>query len=597
MSAAGTDRLLPMFRHRCEYGAEIVDTTTTRFRLWAPDAHAVDVVIEGRAWPMQQHSDGSFTVRLAAPPGTLYHYLIDGETRVPDPAARAQQGDVQGQSIVVDPAAYRWRNASWPGRPWHEAVICEIHVGLLGGFEGVRSRLQHFVDSGYSAIELMPVAEFPGDRNWGYDGVLAYAPEASYGSPAGLKRLIDDAHGLGLMVLLDVVYNHFGPDGNYLPAYAAAFFRQDDSTPWGAPIDFDRIPVRRFFIDNALLWLNEYRFDGLRFDAVHAIASDAFLHELSQAIRHECGSERYVHLVLENERNATHLLRHDFDAQWNDDGHNALHALLTGEDEGYYADYSVDPTAQVARVLGEGFAFQGEPDRRGVSRGEPSGELPPRSFVLFLQNHDQTGNRPMGERLTQLVPREKLQAAMALVALCPMVPMFFMGEEWGCRTPFLFFTSHREELAEKVREGRRAEFAHFAGFADPRRRAAIPDPNALSTFEASRPAVDDPEAARIWSVWFAELLTIRRDRLTPYLRDAQALGCEVPGPGALFARWRLGNGSILQILVNLGSGDIDVPPASKASVIYTLPLDRSGGRHSGVLAPGGLLARLVAGEH
>lgn len=561
----------PSFTHDNHYGAQTLPDGQVRFRLWAPDAQQVTLLLEQTRLPMQREANGEFSLRVAAPAGARYRYLIDDIHAVPDPAARAQDQDIDGASVVVDPAAYRWQHPHWRGRPWHEAVICEVHVGALGGFDGVRQRLSQWRDAGYSAIELMPIAEFPGARNWGYDGVLTYAVEASYGSPESLKALIDEAHGLGLMVLLDVVYNHFGPDGNYLGQYAGAFFRQDQPTPWGAAIDFRQRAVQRFFIDNALMWLNEYRFDGLRFDAVHTISPSAFLDQLAEAIHAATEPGRQVHLVLENEHNSASLLQHAYDAQWNDDGHNALHVLLTGEHEGYYADYAADPGAQLARVLAEGFAFQGQPDRRGSPRGEPSADLPPTAFVLFAQNHDQIGNRPMGDRLSTLVDPDRLRAAVALVALSPMIPLFFMGEEWGCRTPFLFFTSHRGELAEAVREGRRSEFAHFAGFSDPARRAAIPDPNAENTFAASRPAgAEEPEAIA-WRAWFSELLALRRTALIPRLHGSRSEGCQVLAPGALLACWALGDGSQWRLAVNLGTQPAQLPTAPSGRLLYRWP--------------------------
>ncbi len=338
--------------------------------------------------------------------------------------------------------------------------------------------------------------------------MLPYAPAAAYGSPQELKALVDAAHAHGLSVLLDVVYNHFGPDGNYLHQYAPEFFRGDAPTPWGEAIDFRQPAVQRYFIDNAVMWLREYRFDGLRLDAVHAIVPDTFLDQLREAIAVAIPAQRHVHLVLENERNQASLLARGYTAQWNDDFHNALHVLLTGETEGYYAAFADDPTAHLARVLSEGFAFQGERDARGHVRGEPSAGLSPDHFVIFAQNHDQIGNRALGERLRTLVPAPRLRAALALTALTPMIPLFFMGEPWGAHQPFLFFTDFQPPLDEIVREGRRREFARFTAFSDPAVRAHIPDPNAEATFRASHTPIeeaDEGEGAR-WSSWFAHLL-------------------------------------------------------------------------------------------
>ena len=382
------------------HGPELLDSGTTRFRLWAPDARSVSLIVVGaQTLPMTAAEDGWYSIDAPYGVGTLYRFLIDDELQVPDPASRGQAGDIQSPSLVVDTGnGYLWRNSEWQGRPWHETVLYEMHVGLYGGFAAMEKHLSDLAELGVTAIELMPIAEFPGDRNWGYDGVLPYAPEAAYGSPEELKHLIDTAHGLGLMVFLDVVYNHFGPDGNYLNRYAKAFFNEDKHTPWGAAIDFRRREVRDFFIDNALMWLLEYRFDGLRFDAVHAIKSPDFLQELAQRIRQQTDPARHVWLTVENEHNQASLLQEGYDAQWNDDGHNALHVLLTGETDAYYADYADNPTEQLARCLSQGFVFQGHINRHGESRGEPSGHLPPSAFILFLQNHDQIGNRAFGER-------------------------------------------------------------------------------------------------------------------------------------------------------------------------------------------------------
>ena len=558
----------------CRYGA-ILSGRGVRFRLWAPAARQVELVLDGQARAMRPRAHGEFELLLDVPAGTAYRYRIDGRLEVPDPASRRQQGDVDGPSMVVDPR-YRWRHPEWSGRPWQEAVICELHAGCLGGFAGVRERLPALRAAGYSAIELMPVGEFPGGRNWGYDGVLPYAPDAAYGSPDALKALVDEAHALGLMVFLDVVYNHFGPHGNRLHDYAPAFFRTDRATPWGAAIDFRRAQVRRFFIDNALMWLDEFRLDGLRLDAVHAIASPSFVPQLARAVRERLPRDRHAHLILENERNDAALLRGSARAQWNDDGHNALHVLLTGEREGYYGDYARDPLGRLARVLAEGFAFQGQRDRRGRRRGQPSADLPPTSYVLFLQNHDQIGNRAMGERLIALVPAARWRVALALVALSPMVPLFFMGDEWGCATPFLYFTSHPPELGAKVREGRRAEFAAFSAFATAQRRARIPDPNARATFEASIPRVDEAGHAAATQAWFRGLLELRRRALVPHLDPCRALGCERLGEAALAAHWVLADGTRWTLAFNLGEHAVPfAPPAGSRCLHREAPGDGS----------------------
>lgn len=543
------------------FGAQVVEEGRTRFVLWAPGAHRVDVEVEGLpSVTMAKADDGCVMADMPCGHGARYRYRVfeEGDEQgslVPDPAARAQSGDITGPSVVIDPQHYAWKSSDWQGRPWHETVLYELHVGTLGGFKGVRQYLPYLAELGVTAIELMPVAEFPGARNWGYDGVLPYAVEASYGSPDDMKALIDEAHALGLMVFLDVVYNHFGPDGNYLASYAAPFFRDDLVTPWGPSIDFRQAMVRRYFIDNALMWLEEYCLDGLRFDAVHAISEQDFLVELAETIRSRIDPERHVHLVLENEGNTASLLnqRH-FTAQWNDDWHNVMHVLLTDEQEGYYSDFIDNATPRLARCLSEGFIFQGHRSRHGHCRGEPSAHLAPTAFVIFLQNHDQTGNRALGERLSVLTDADSLAAATVLLLLSPMVPLVFMGEEWGSTRPFLFFTEHQEELAQAVREGRRAEFADFSAFLDEKTRERIPDPNALATFKDSIPDFDARETPPYSTGLerYRTLLALRHQYIVPRLQDAVALGADVVGDKAVVARWRMNDDSQLVIAFNLG---------------------------------------------
>ena len=576
------------------HGAMMLDAENTRFALWAPDASNVSVKLDdGKSLPLQPHADGWFVLQTRCPAGTQYRYNIDGEIDVPDPASRAQAGDLDRHSVVVDHLAYHWQHNAWQGRPWNEAVIYELHVGTLGGFSEVEQHLARLVELGVTAIELMPLAQFPGNRNWGYDGVLPYAPQASYGTPEQLKHLIDTAHGHGLAVILDVVYNHFGPDGNYLHRYAKGFFREDKHTPWGAAIDFRRREVRDFFIENALMWLMEYRFDGLRLDAVHAIEDPDFLQELAQRVRDQTRPGRHVWLNLENEHNQASLLEQGFDAQWNDDGHNALHVLLTGETDAYYEDYAENPTEQLARCLSEGFVFQGHINRHGEARGEPSGHLPPSSFVLFLQNHDQIGNRAFGERLHQLAPTDALKAATALLLLSPMIPLMFMGDEFAAEQPFLFFTSHHGELAELVREGRRNEFAAFSAFKDPHKREKIPDPNAPETFNASQPhLLGDPSQEAMHDL-YRLLLKLRHQHIIPHLPGATALGTEVLGEGAVSARWQLGDGSRLRIDLNLSDAPVVHPPQADALLLFEHP-PASGLMDQSSLAPFSVLVSLTA---
>ena len=459
---------------------------------------------------------------------------------MPDPASRSNPDDVHGASQVVDPLAYQWRDAAWRGRPWHEAVVYELHLGTFtpeGTFAAARERLAGLAELGISAVELMPVADFPGKRNWGYDGVLPFAPDASYGAPDELKALVDQAHALGLMVLLDVVYNHFGPEGNYLHAYCPQFFDPAHHTPWGAAIDFSRRAVRDFFVHNALYWVEEFRFDGLRLDAVHAIRDDSVEHivcEIGRALREGPGREREVHLVLENDANQAHFLGPCASAQWNDDLHHVLHVLATGETDGYYADYAQAPLERLGRALAEGFVYQGEPSpfRDGAPRGEPSSALPPTAFVSFDQTHDQVGNRAFGERLDALAGPAAVEAALGCVLLAPQVPMLFMGEEFAARTPFQFFCDFGPELAAAVTRGRRGEFERFASFSQ-----EIPDPNDPATFLASKLQWQERNPERIALV--RELLAVRRRHLVPRLAGARS-GTYSIHEGALHLAWPLG---------------------------------------------------------
>ncbi|SAI74883.1 alpha amylase [Bordetella ansorpii] len=486
---------------------------------------------------------------------------------------------MHGYSVVLAGGGYPWRHPDWLGRPWEESVIYEAHVGLCGGFLGLAERLPDLAAMGFTTVELMPIADFPGARNWGYDGVLPYAPDRAYGSPEDLKYLVDTAHGLRMSVLLDVVYNHFGPDGNYLSRYAPEFFRDDLETPWGAAIDFRRPQVRRFFQDNALYWLTEFRLDGLRLDAVHAIEDEGWLPELARNIRRVVPPPRHVHLVLENDDNCADLLRAGYDAQWNDDAHHVLHHLLTGERQGYYQDYADDPAGKLARSLGTGFVYQGDiPPTRGAPRGQDSSGLPPTAFVNFLQNHDQIGNRGWGERLTALdgVDPHALRAAVAALLLAPQIPLVFMGEECGARAPFLYFTSHGDpELARAVREGRRAEFPAFSGSeAHP-----VPDPNAPGTYDRSSPwpSPDDKDASA-WRDYYRALLQVRARLIAPRLMGARTQGAAELGSHAVRAAWRMNDCAVLTLYLNLHARDEQaLPAAQRPSAQATLVFESMAG--------------------
>lgn len=558
-------------QHEMPYGTRITPDGV-RFRLWAPDCERVMLHIEegaavGRM--MMPSGDGWFELLVDdAVPGTPYRFEVNDGLRVPDPASRFNPDDVHGVSVVVDPTAFAWHDTAWKGRPWEEAVVYELHVGTFspeGTFAGVVGRLDYLVELGITAIELMPVADFPGARNWGYDGALLFAPDSRYGTPDDLKALVQAAHDRGLMVLLDVVYNHFGPEGNYLYVYAKKFFSERHHTLWGAAINFDgpgSRTVRDFFIHNALYWLQEYHFDGLRLDAVHAIVDDSERHilvELAERVHDAIAGERAVHLILENDANqARYLGEGRYAAQWNDDIHHALHVLAAGEADGYYADYADAPLAHLGRSLTQGFAYQGEASayHEGRARGEPSAHLPLQAFVSFLQNHDQVGNRAFGERLTQLAPAPAVRAAAAILLLAPSVPMLFMGEEFGATTPFQFFCDFGGDLRDAVTQGRRREFRKFARFADSAAQATIPDPNQGETFLASKLDWRSSEAGRGAEslAYYRALLKLRRELIVPRLRAIEpgAAAFEVTA-GALRVRWRLRDGSQLRLAANLSS--------------------------------------------
>ncbi|MDH3460675.1 MAG: malto-oligosyltrehalose trehalohydrolase [Burkholderiaceae bacterium] len=584
--------------HEMPFGAQLLPGGGARFRLWAPSAQRVELIRSAGpdvgAATMQPLSDGWFELTVArADTQTRYAFRVDGGATVPDPASRWNPQDVHATSALTNPLVYEWPDAAWRGRPWHEAVIYELHVGCLtseGSFLAAIERLDDLVALGVTAIELMPVADFPGRRGWGYDGVLPFAPEAAYGPPDDLKRLVAAAHERGLMVLLDVVYNHFGPDGNYLHVYAQRFFNADVQTPWGAAINFDGAMsrmVRDFFIHNALYWIEEFHFDGLRIDAVHAMHDGSALHfidELAQAVRAGPGRKRHVHIVLENDVNDARRLGRDAatgepllaSAQWNDDVHHALHVMVSGETDGYYIDFATEPQRLFGRALAEGFAYQGQPSvfRHGKPHGTPSTQLPPLAFVNSTQTHDQVGNRAFGDRIAALAAEQNreqaLRAFVACVLLSPSPPMLFMGEEYAASTPFLYFCDFEGELAQAVTGGRRNEFGRFKRFSDPAVRNRIPDPNHPDTFERSKLkwAERTTVAHAPWLALYTELLTIRREHLMPRLAAAKSGVFQVSGAGLLALQWPLGDGCTLHLLANLADTPAPQAPSPSGLIVY-----------------------------
>jgi maltooligosyltrehalose trehalohydrolase len=599
------------------WGAELLSGGGARFRLWAPALDSVSLVAAagGGAQAMSKSGDGWFelsTDRIGI--GESYVFQLAHGTRVPDPAARAQMGDVHGPSRLVDPEAYNWSTVDWRGRRWEEAIIYELHPGTFteeGTFGGVESKLDDLVKLGVTVVELMPIAQFAGNRGWGYDGVLLYAPHIAYGTPEQLKHLVDATHQRGLMIFLDVVYNHFGPDGNYLPIYAPDFFHLERHTPWGAAIAYGRAAVRAFFVENALYWIEEYRFDGLRLDAIDQIQDDSqpsILEEIVIALR-ERTKDRHVHLTTEDDCNRVDLYERAngrprlYTSEWNDDFHHTAHVIATGESDGYYCDYTESSVAKLARALAEGFVYQGEPSifRDGASRGEPSGALPPSAFIDFLQNHDQVGNRAFGERLACLADAQAIDALTAILLLSPHIPLLFMGEEWGETRPFCFFTDFHGELGRLVREGRRNEFRKWQSFADPKTRERIPDPQALSTFESSKldwnEANESLHLQRLHRV--RRLIEIRLREIAPRLASGKGNTGDVliANQCGFSVNWHLGQ-SELTMVANLHDEPWLVPATvaertcAAGRLLWETAVGCDAGLQSGTLFPWSVVVRI-----
>lgn len=592
------------------FGAQLTDQGTVRFQLWAPAAKKVALQLESASgqigeFDMHAEAQGWFRAEIdRAAPGMSYRYCIDGSLLVPDPASRYQPHDVHGPSEIIDPKAWQWRDEGWHGRPWNETVFYELHVGAFsqaGNFAGVEEKLDYLADLGITAVEFMPLADFPGRRDWGYNGVFPFAPDSRYGRPEDLKALVEAAHQRGLMVFLDVVYNHFGPEGNYLSHYAPAFFTEHHHSPWGAAINFDGTDsdwVRRFFIHNALYWLEEYHMDGLRLDAVHAIYDDSapdFLEELARAVHDGPAKRRHIHLVLENDNNAAHYLRRDeadspaaFTAQWNDDLHHALHVIATGECDSYYRDYVPHPVRHLGRCLAEGFAYQGEPSRYRDNRprGEPSTALPPAAFVSFIQNHDQIGNRPLGERLTELSSQPMMNVLTTILILAPPPPLLFMGQEWGTTQPFPFFCDLGEDLVAPVRAGRRREFAQSLRIDS--EQLTMLDPFADASFERATlrwSDLDLPLHAGYWND-HRHLLALRQREVVPRLKNGSGgAGYRTFGESAVTAWWRLGDGSRLLLYANFGTAPIGDVPLPEARLLFATAGECKDGLLKGALPP------------
>jgi len=543
----------------------------TLFQVWAPRARgSVELDVDGRRVAMEPDGDrGWYVAELPIGPGARYAYVLDGGDPLPDPRSPSQPDGVHGASAVVEPRSFKWTDAGWRGVHFPSAVVYELHVGTFspeGTFDGVIGKLDHLVDLGVDVVELMPVTEFSGNRGWGYDCVDLYAPHHAYGGPEGLARLVDACHARGLGVFLDVVYNHLGPEGNYLDRFGP-YFTDLYTTPWGAAVNFDRVEsdeVRRFIIDNALMWMRDYHFDGLRVDAVHAIVDTSATHIVEQlagevdVLSRELG--RPLSVVPESDLNDPRYVRpveaggYGCAAQWSDDFHHALHTILTGESAGYYADFgSLD---DLATALRQAFVYAGRYSSvRRRTHGRPPVGLPATRFLGYLQNHDQVGNRAGGDRLTVSLSIDKLKVGAALVLTAPFVPLLFQGEEWGATTPFQYFTSHDDtELGRAVSAGRRSEFATFGW-----RPEDVPDPQDPHTFQRSR--LDwtnlgtEPHSDVL--AWYRDLVRLRKQ--TPALSDGR-------WPEVTFdeeARWLVVDRGTVVVAVNFAADEQDVPLPSK----------------------------------
>jgi maltooligosyltrehalose trehalohydrolase len=526
-----------------------------KFSVWAPYAHCVELDLPARRVPLEQQPRGWWSVALDTNAPVEYAFVVDGGDPLPDPRSAWQPFGVHGPSRTVDHAAFRWTDARWQAPPLSSAVVYELHVGTFtqeGTFDAVIERIPHLLELGVTHVELMPVADFPGEWGWGYDGVDLYAPHHPYGGPDGLKHLVNALHGAGLAAILDVVYNHLGPSGNYLSRFGP-YFTSDVRTPWGDAVNLsgpESLEVREFFIENALMWLRDYHFDGLRLDAVHALVDTSathFLEELGLRVD-DLGRELRRHLVIiaESDSNDPRVIRprelggYGMDAQWSDDLHHALHALITGENGGYYADFGC--MQHLAKALEGGFVYDGVFSQfRGRTHGRPLAGAPKSKLLGYLQTHDQVGNRAAGERIGALASLERVKAGAALVLTSPFVPMLFQGEEWAASTPFLYFTNHLDpDLGRAVSEGRRNEFAAFGWQPE-----EIPDPQNPETFRSSK------------LEWTERAETPHREMLNWY-RELIALRPRLHGdPRVTFsesARWlRMDRGDV-SVICNLGPG-------------------------------------------
>jgi malto-oligosyltrehalose trehalohydrolase len=583
------------------WGAEIQADGSVLFRLWAPGQQQITLRLADGDQPMSASDDGWYQLQLGGiQPGATYHFVLADGTEVPDPAARAQQSEVNGPSVVIDPHHYAWQHTDWRGHAWQETVVYELHIGTFtseGTFQSAIARLPYLQALGITMIEVLPVSQFGGNRGWGYDGVLLYAPHSAYGSPDDFKAFVDAAHGHGLSVVLDIVLNHFGPEGNYLPLLAPEFFHKERMTPWGAGIAYDVDAARRYIVEAPLYWLQEYHLDGLRFDAIDQIEDTSSTHaliEIAERIRREI-TDRPIHITTEDSRNVTFLHPRDkqghaplFTGEWNDDFHNAIHVFATGETHAYYQDFAEVPEKLIARILTEGFAYQGEiSPQSGQRRGVPSAAQPPVAFVDFIQNHDQVGNRAQGDRLITLAGADRTKVLLATLLLSPHIPLMFMGEEYGETNPFLFFTDFHGDLANAVREGRAREFTGHAGHDD-----SVPDPNAEETFNRSK--LDwsklESEEGKAWLAFTQQLLALRQRHIVPLLATAGGHSGKVlkTAKGFIAVSWQFPQGE-LSLALNI-SKQAQPLPTMPGKTLFAWPQEND------VLPQHAIVVRLAQGE-
>jgi maltooligosyltrehalose trehalohydrolase len=583
---------------RLPLGANVV-RGGVEFRVWAPASERVDVIVYGpdaeAVHPLAAQADGWFGgVVEGIGAGARYRYRLDEKDAFPDPASRSQPDGVHGPSEVVDPSAFAWTDDEWRGVPLEELTIYEVHVGTAteaGTFDALIERLDDIAALGVTAVEPLPLAEFPGVRNWGYDGVYLYAPDSAYGGAEGFRRFVDAAHARGLAVILDVVYNHLGPEGNYLHAVTGGrYFTDRHCTPWGDAIDYANPSVREFAVENAVHWAREYHVDGLRLDATHAILDDSPVHvlrETRERVRAALPPDRHFVFIAEDERNDERVVLsegHGLDGVWADDLHHQLRRHLAGDHEAYFSDYtgSID---DIVRTLRQGWFYEGQvSENHGTPRGTPANGLPPAAFVHCIQNHDQVGNRAMGDRLTETVPLPAYRAASALLLLSPYTPLLWMGQEWAASTPFQYFTDHPEELGKLVTEGRRREFGKFSAFADLAVREKIPDPQAPETFERSRLRWDERERMPHAGVLalYRELLRLRRAHPALRRRDRESFAVAALGEHALSLRRAGDDGRALLLVVSFhGALSVDLEERDETAGGWTLLLSTEEARFGG----------------